>query len=67
MSRTKRGNKGPGYDYWKARPFAGDSPTRRHHVTVKHLTHRVERRERKLVARAALDGVERDSRWPRFA
>lgn len=41
MSRTNKGSKGPGYDYWGKRPIkAGTSPGK----GVKPLTHRLERR-----------------------
>ena len=43
MSRTKKGKKGPGYDYWSRRPTPITSPGR----ASKKLTHRLERIEGK--------------------
>jgi hypothetical protein len=46
MSRTKRGEKGAGYDYWKSRCnnyHAEDKPGR----FTKRLTHKEERRKAK--------------------
>jgi hypothetical protein len=49
MSRTKRGSKGPGYEYWSARPFnkAGGciSPNGGKHT--KKRTHKAERQMNK--------------------
>lgn len=39
MSRTKKGAKSPGYDFWSRRPHSGDG----YGPVVKQLTHRVER------------------------
>lgn len=63
MSRSRKHSKGPGYEYWAARPFSMSSPGR----VAKTLTHRHERRERKRLAWLALHGEERDSRWPKTA
>lgn len=43
MSRTKKGAKGPGYEYWSKRPMAGHSPGKK----TKKLTHRKERAQAK--------------------
>lgn len=43
MSRTKRGSKGPGYDYWSRRPHSGNG----HGPEVKRLCHSVERQQAK--------------------
>ena len=45
MSRSKRGEKGPGYDYWGKRPGnkGGQSPG----ADVKKRTHKTERRRAK--------------------
>lgn len=43
MSRTKKGAKGPGYDYWSKR--AGNHPCVGHGKDVKKHTHRLERIE----------------------
>ena len=41
MSRTKKGRKGPGYEYWSRRPSKGiTTPGRK----TKIITHRQERR-----------------------
>lgn len=41
MSRTNKGEKGPGYDYWSRRPYSswGYGPE------IKRLCHRAERRQ----------------------
>lgn len=43
MSRTKRGSKSPGYDYWSKRPHGNLGFGR----AVKILTHRAERQQAK--------------------
>ena len=46
MSRTKKGAKSAGYEYWSRRPYSnkhGADPGR----VTKDLTHRAERREAK--------------------
>jgi hypothetical protein len=49
MSRTKRGSKGIGYDYWGRRALSGDCG---HGKEVKKITHRIERaREREMLRR----------------
>lgn len=42
MSRTQKGSKGPGYDYWGRRPLSGDCG---YGPAVKRVTHRIERRQ----------------------
>lgn len=44
MSRTKKGAKGAGYEYWSKRPLAGDPPG----AETKKRTNRIERRKRKV-------------------
>jgi hypothetical protein len=39
MSRTIRGSKGAGYDFWSRRPHSGNG----HGRVVKDMTHRTER------------------------
>lgn len=39
MSRTTRGNKSPGYEYWGKRPLNGASPGK----WAKTVTHKIER------------------------
>jgi hypothetical protein len=51
MSRTKKGAKGPGYEYWSKRPMAGQSPGKE----TKKLTHKIERLENKKKTREAKD------------
>jgi hypothetical protein len=43
MSRSKKGGKGAGYEYWGKRPLSGSSPGR----IVKKMTHQVERAQAK--------------------
>ena len=45
MSRTRKGKKAPGYEYWSRRPFnrCGQSPG----PFSKHRTHKAERKEGK--------------------
>ena len=39
MSRTKKGAKSPGYEYWSKRPLNGHSPG----SIAKRITHKLER------------------------
>jgi hypothetical protein len=39
MSRSKKGSKGPGFDYWGKRPFSVNG----HGSSIKKLTHKKER------------------------
>jgi hypothetical protein len=39
MSRSKKGGKGPGHEYWSKRPFSGVNPGKEN----KKITHRIER------------------------
>ena len=46
MSRTRRGGKGPGYEYWGRRPCSGFNPGKESKVIV----HQIERaREKELL------------------
>ena len=46
MSRTRRGGKGPGYEYWGRRPCSGFNPGKE----SKTIMHQIERaREKELV------------------
>lgn len=49
MSRTKKGAKGPGYEYWAARPFnSGGGLTSPHGGKhTKKRTHKAERQQHK--------------------
>lgn len=54
MSRTRKGKKAPGYEYWSKRPGSnksGSGPGR----IAKTRTHRLERLEGKKQIRKALD------------
>ncbi len=54
MSRSIRGEKGPGYDYWSRRPFSsgyGYGPS------VKRLCHRAERRQSDAIVQAEIDDM----------
>ena len=46
MSRTKKGKKSPGYEYWTARPgnTGGGIPGK----STKKRTHRLERKQKKI-------------------
>ncbi len=43
MSRSIKGSKGPGYEYWSKRPMAGMKPG----AETKRMTHKLERLEAK--------------------
>jgi len=47
MSRTIKGQKGPGYDYWGRRPYSGSCG---YGPYIKLRTHRKERRRSKKLA-----------------
>ncbi len=52
MSRTTKGAKGGGYDYWSRRPVKGVKSAGMasgHGPEVKRLTHRSERRQGKAI------------------
>jgi hypothetical protein len=48
MSRSRKGSKGPGYDYWTKRP--GNNGAQGFGPDVKRHTHRLERIENKKAA-----------------
>lgn len=50
MSRTIKGSKGAGYDYWSRRPMSGHG----YGPTVKHICHGIERMQAKDAVRAGL-------------
>lgn len=57
MSRSKKGKKAPGYEYWSKRPIAknhGAAPGR----DTKTRTHRLERLEAKKKVKEQLDDDE---------
>lgn len=50
MSRTEKGSKGPGHDWWSRRPNAGMSASSRKAGTIKwwkRNTHKIERQQAK--------------------
>lgn len=47
MSRTVKGGKAPGYDYWSKRPLSGSSPS----PYAKKLTHKIERQQNKKLSK----------------
>lgn len=50
MARTRKGSKGPGYEYWSARPYSQSCPSK----VAKVLTHRCERRQSSQLVRKEL-------------
>ncbi|MNQ57595.1 hypothetical protein D3C85_717580 [compost metagenome] len=56
MSRTVKGSKGSGYDYWSRRPFSG----RGYGPAVKDFCHRTERMQEKEQILAELSGHKQD-------
>jgi len=51
MSRTVKGGKGPGFEYWGKRPFSGVSPSKEN----KQITHKIERQRNKKLDKAEKD------------
>lgn len=51
MSRTKKGGKGPGYEFWSKRPGKGEYGGTDGSKYGKKLTHKAERREGKDVTK----------------
>jgi hypothetical protein len=51
MSRTKKGAKGPGYEYWSKRPNSMSAPGK----ISKKRTHRLERIESKKITKEEKD------------
>lgn len=51
MSKTVRGSKGCGYDYWSKRPYSGNG----HGKQIKKLTHRAERVIKKEETQEAIE------------
>jgi hypothetical protein len=54
MSRTKKGQKSPGYEYWSKRPNSMSNPGK----VSKNITHRKERAESKKAVHKAKKEVE---------
>ena len=55
MSRSNRGSKAPGYDYWSRRPF---STSYGYGPEIKNLCHRAERRQSNAIVQAELEELE---------
>lgn len=53
MSRTRKGTKPPGYEYWSKRPFSISGPG----AFAKRRTHRGERAEGKKQAQEGIGGA----------
>ncbi len=47
MSRTEKGSKGPGFEYWKSRHPKMDRPGGKGNDNTKRMTNRYERRKAK--------------------
>ena len=59
MARTKKGSKGPGYDYWSRR--LGNDGCQGYGPGVKQTTHRMERRQAGRIARAEKEKLQERS------
>jgi hypothetical protein len=55
MSRTRKGSKGPGYEYWGKRPGTLKGWCYSPGKKAKKLTHRAERREGKKIVEDSKD------------
>jgi hypothetical protein len=53
MSRSRKGSKGPGYDYWTPRP--GNNGCQGYGPDVKRRTHRLERIQDKKIIKKELE------------
>lgn len=58
MSRTVKGSKGSGYDYWGKRPLSGDCG---YGKAVKQVSKRIERRRSKQAVRRGNDMPYREA------
>ncbi len=58
MSRTRKGSKGPGFEYWSRRPCSGMEPGR----DTKRVTHGIERAQEKELVRREVDELEATER-----
>lgn len=54
MSRTIRGSKPSGYDFWSSRPMSGMG----HDVSLKRLCHRIERQQGRAEVRQQVAEME---------
>lgn len=53
MGKTKKGAKGPGFEYWGKRPLSGHSPGK----DTKKKTHRIERARAKRLTKKEKEEV----------
>ena len=60
MSRTKKGRKGPGYEYWGKRRGGGFSPSK----GVKQMIHQMERSDGKLEVRQGIQELREEFEKP---
>jgi hypothetical protein len=58
MSRTKKGSKGPGYDFWGKRPKSGDCGFGK---LIKTISKRIERARAKAAVRKGVDLPKREA------
>lgn len=64
MSRTTKGKKPPGFEYWKSRLHrGGEAPG----PDTKKLTHRKERRGSRHAVETAIDLSRREGSWEQLA
>jgi len=54
MSRTRRGSRGPGYEYWSRRPCSGWNPGRE----TKMISHQIERAREKATLHDEIKEME---------
>jgi hypothetical protein len=60
MSRSAKGSKGPGFEYWGKRPGNGLSPGK----ATKKITHRLERLKAKEALKKTGDDPHPKKRYP---
>jgi len=58
MSSTRKGSKGPGYDYWGKRPKSGDCG---YGKSVKTISKRIERSRAKVSLRKGVELPKREA------
>jgi hypothetical protein len=49
MSRSVRGSKGPGYDYWSRRPSKGTTPSKENKTKTVRLERKIAKKELDLL------------------
>jgi hypothetical protein len=57
VSRTRRGGKRPGWEYWGRRPCNGFNPSKEH----KTITHQIERAREKALIQDEIKELEEES------